>query len=986
MAGYALVMMLHNCRTIQDFAQSLANISFIILQLLAGRGRELARFNSLALARDLHVRSGAAASSGSWNARRALPRSGGLGVGVAVGISMLGGVGVEGAHAQVLSSTTNINSRIHVYSPSSGQYLAPVVTPSMTATGLAADDAGRKVYLTDGRALFVMSYDPPRQVVRIGTFSPAVTMGGGLAYDSLRGVLLGTAGSTHSPGLYTIDPQTAACVLVANIAGADFGGMDYDRVGDRLLLANDLNSNTGTIVGRGLYSWPAPFATNLPVRIAAYPLKRAGTIERDVDGVGVGFGRAYLCTDESEWMYVYNLTTGQYESPVLQTGFGIEAFAGGATVAPSFFIGGNNDLSVTLSGPSDCAVYAGGIGTLIVQVRNAGTQGLTGARVDCFLGAGTVVESTSPSATVTAGGVRFNWPTLAVNQTVTASVIVAFNQAGEITSAVVAACDQSEQDVTNNSAAMTVTVLPSPPATAAAVGVFSTIASSASSLAPGQAGSRFSGELGRPYSSADGSRWIARVRLDGAGATVLTIGETTGAGPAVQVVARTGAFPSITGDLGGLPPLEIDHHAVINSSGTYVFSGTDGRTPTVISDQGGGFVLRGDISGTADVIAREGDGVPGIFGTVYADPRGGVAVSGEGNVSLLARISGSGVTSTNNRVILGENGWDVLVRTDVSVPSSQSDGIGGLTLFPLKALDVLIPTQGFSRDEQSLRLVATGRLGGSAVFPAPGGVDLAAMHSDSERGGLVVAIQENCGSQLLSPPLTAADGAPFAFATMQSDGAAVYVGRDSAGGRWIQMNGTLRARTGEFIHAGASLRWSTTRVSDAFVGASATAIDATDEGVTHFVVAGGTQDQDSLRDQAAVLDGLTLLARENDPVDLDNNGVFDDGVMIASFVPFRSFLTATKWYSVVNLRSYAASLGCAADVALGQALIAVPRPDAQPVCPADFNADGGVDGTDIEAFFSDWIVSSTAADVNLDGGVDGSDVEFFFVRWSAGGC
>jgi hypothetical protein len=55
-------------------------------------------------------------------------------------------------------------------------------------------------------------------------------------------------------------------------------------------------------------------------------------------------------------------------------------------------------------------------------------------------------------------------------------------------------------------------------------------------------------------------------------------------------------------------------------------------------------------------------------------------------------------------------------------------------------------------------------------------------------------------------------------------------------------------------------------------------------------------------------------------------------------------------------------------------------------CVADFNQDGGVDGSDVDAFFLAWTQGLTEADVNIDGGVDGSDVDHFFVDWSAGGC
>ncbi len=65
------------------------------------------------------------------------------------------------------------------------------------------------------------------------------------------------------------------------------------------------------------------------------------------------------------------------------------------------------------------------------------------------------------------------------------------------------------------------------------------------------------------------------------------------------------------------------------------------------------------------------------------------------------------------------------------------------------------------------------------------------------------------------------------------------------------------------------------------------------------------------------------------------------------------------------------------------------RPAAPPrcaVCPADYNQDGGVDGSDMSAFFVDWESAENCADVNFDGGVDGADVETFFRIWETGAC
>lgn len=55
-----------------------------------------------------------------------------------------------------------------------------------------------------------------------------------------------------------------------------------------------------------------------------------------------------------------------------------------------------------------------------------------------------------------------------------------------------------------------------------------------------------------------------------------------------------------------------------------------------------------------------------------------------------------------------------------------------------------------------------------------------------------------------------------------------------------------------------------------------------------------------------------------------------------------------------------------------------------PLCPADMNQDGGIDGADVGAFFVVWEAGEPSADFNEDGGVDGSDVTSFFEHWESG--
>ncbi len=57
-----------------------------------------------------------------------------------------------------------------------------------------------------------------------------------------------------------------------------------------------------------------------------------------------------------------------------------------------------------------------------------------------------------------------------------------------------------------------------------------------------------------------------------------------------------------------------------------------------------------------------------------------------------------------------------------------------------------------------------------------------------------------------------------------------------------------------------------------------------------------------------------------------------------------------------------------------------------PVCPADYDSNGGVDGADLAAFFLDYESGAECADVDQNGGIDGLDLATFFLVYEIGGC
>jgi hypothetical protein len=56
---------------------------------------------------------------------------------------------------------------------------------------------------------------------------------------------------------------------------------------------------------------------------------------------------------------------------------------------------------------------------------------------------------------------------------------------------------------------------------------------------------------------------------------------------------------------------------------------------------------------------------------------------------------------------------------------------------------------------------------------------------------------------------------------------------------------------------------------------------------------------------------------------------------------------------------------------------------ASPVCPADFNGDGVVDGEELTYLLGAWGTDDPVADVNDDGIVDGNDLTIILAGWGA---
>lgn len=149
------------------------------------------------------------------------------------------------------------------------------------------------------------------------------------------------------------------------------------------------------------------------------------------------------------------------------------------------------------------------------------------------------------------------------------------------------------------------------------------------------------------------------------------------------------------------------------------------------------------------------------------------------------------------------------------------------------------------------------------------------------------------------------------FARMLSNGDYFARGDDNLDNDWALYNGLVVAKTGDLIVPGET--WG--NAFSTFTG----------NRVGEWLLVGNTSSLDVNADNVMVYNnggGNSILLREGDPIDLDDNGLFDDNVFLASFQPNDVHLTDD------GLVYFLATLRDVSGTALGDAFlrIAVPEP------------------------------------------------------------
>lgn len=905
--------------------------------------------------------------------------------------------GVDRACAQLVFAYPTFTYDLRRFDATLNDFVAPRPV-SLEVFGMAADDQG--LYIACATKLYRWLYNASAPTL-VGTFSGAVTsITGGLAWDSTRGVLYGTGGSSgvETFRLVQIDPITCATTLVQTFPLARMHGLDYDPVGDRLIFTQN---RAAALNGYGLYALPWPYATATPSRLAPYQFPE----EIDVDGVAVGGGYAWLVCDEAQWLYRFNLSTNTYEPPILMSFNLHNNISVGATWAPGMMDPVEHDLGVMLVGPSDCGVLEGATATLIAHAqRIGGTQTTSGVVVTFNLPASVDLDSVRsvPLGARDAQG-RWSVPLGSLGPNATRTITLTIDDVPATPVVVNAQINATQVDPRPQSNSATATVRAREQAGSQANGIglgvqvmASTVTSDPSSqfggvvggvdapqhqgLAIGLDSARLvslgiDGRGARGIAHSPNGAWVlAHAMLDTGGMVLLRI--RTDASVPARVVARTGVGPMVTLAAGTFAPTRLDS-AAINDLGTVGLA--------VQVDQRAA-LIRIDENGVASTVLEQG--VTELLGIgPGATPSAVIQSPAVGELGQLACVvSVAGVPTSVDRAIVADDGARVVAQRGITLPTGQVDAGGGATLHLVRALDEGLPGLGLSMDPLLQRWIAPGAIAASQSIPANSGLDRVALQGAGFGDASVVA-QENVPLSLDAEGGPLADVEPLAFCEMDATGSWWVGVRRRDGGGALVRDGFVVAQSGDPAWIDGPLWASDAQTVEsgqgagqhAFVGlARATAMSGADS----TVIAGHVESASPRRSGVVVLEGVGPVLRENEAVLGDGAG----SLHIGELIPGGASVSATDALMLVGLRSRGAAEGCAVDTPAGLALVRVPLASACPNCAADYDDNGGVDGGDLAAFFADFEVGATCADVDQNGGVDGGDLGAFFLAFEAGGC
>jgi PKD repeat protein len=312
----------------------------------------------------------------------------------------------------------------------------------------------------------------------------------------------------------------------------------------------------------------------------------------------------------------------------------------------------------------------------------------------------------------------------------------------------------------------------------------------------------------------------------------------------------------------------IDTSIGVNDAGTFVFA-TNTDAVTTADD-----VVVSVTVGDVVTVIREGDAYPTITGAILGATLDTPSVVSDGTVAFRANLTG--VPTTEDQMIA--LGSTVLGQQGVTVPTGTTE--------TWEFFDV----NDYFLTHDGSHWLAQGDLTGDTNFDDVVVVD-----------GTIVVQEGLVLPGTTFPEPVDLNGIVGVFMAPNGDWF-VRGNNDVTEADWVYSNSGLLATRGDPIYTGATELWDDTTFADLFflhVGDSN----------GNYIIGGVTDAADVSANAVLVINNQAVIARENDPIDLDGNGVFDDDTYIHTFGNDDGYLSDDGlFYFVANIRNGAGTV------------------------------------------------------------------------------
>lgn len=472
--------------------------------------------------------------------------------------------------------------------------------------------------------------------------------------------------------------------------------------------------------------------------------------------------------------------------------------------------------------------------------------------------------------------------------------------------------------------------------------VYSSVTGQATATVPTGPGLAIAAEFtsfSRPTRSPDGTRWIFQAET-GLPATenrvIVLMNGLTGSTVLREGQEAPWLAPGSGETLGGMNSV-----MGVNDNGLFAFGvNTDGTSTSTTDD----YIIRFDGANYIAVV-QQGAAVPpslGLPGQTWGTAQNGIHTQPDGSIAFYNTVSAGGSRCVNGNAIVAQS--------TVTVPTNQP---GGATSTFSSITD---NTYGITPD------------GANHIYQA----NLATVQTVIHNGRVAVRVGD------------AVAGLPNAIASfnrvlMMSNSDWFVRGLTATDSEdFVIRNGTVVATTGAPIHTGATELYDDTITALPFFLSQG-------NNLGDYVIVGTTNNPDTNLDTVMVLNNTSVIAREGDPVDVNNNNIDDDDAFIAGFAVEGGYMTDDAVTCIVTLRT--GGKGAPA----GSAIIRLPLAPPVEDCPADINGDDQVNVADLLTVISTWgacpvpptACPSDIAPIGGDGQVNVADLLSVISSWGA---